>query len=313
MPTKIAAHFSATRVTKHAFERLRYCRKCESFTSLRQENCPNCKRKRTFQPVSQMGLTRSRLGLAIEIVLLAAITITAAALAQNDAELYASIICGAALVTAHLFLRARYSASIKQYRLYRTLISKIRRIADGLDADEKIAELDYEEGHYKACYEKLRETGHFLFDDRLRNNKVLCLNRFELRKDMNLELETVVPRKFSKPFNTYLLEVSKVSPELIREHTLDYVLRHRAEIEKRNHGKELLTNITSAALRRRSNFVFCQYLIADYAEFLPRDRFYRLCAMLTDHSNESYPGLLSRVKEIAITHYPSDPEIINLL
>ena len=313
MPAKIAAHFTEPRVTAHAYERLRLCRKCETFTSLRESTCPTCGGKRTLLTIAQMGLIRSRIWLAIELLLLATITVAAAALAQDDLQLYISIFCGAGLVTAHLFLRAKYSTSIKRYRLYRTLMTKSKRIADGLDADEKSAERDYEEGYYKSCYEKLREAGHFLFDDRLRNNKVLCLNRFVLRKDMNLELESIVPRKFSKPFNTYLLEVSKVSPELIREHTLDYVLRYRAEIEKRNHGKELLTNITSAALRRRGNFVFCQYLIADYAEFLPRDRFYRLCVLLTDHSRESYPGLLSRVKEIAILQYPSDAEIINLL
>lgn len=312
MSDKIAAHFSKPRVTRYAIERLSHCRKCGTFTSLDVSSCPACGANRLV-PVTRIGRLHHGLLFAGELLLLAGGIVGAAFLAKDALQLALCIVLGAGLLTAYLFFRKRYAASARQYRLQSLLNSRSKAIAEGLDADERSAEADYEAGRYKECYEKLRDVGHFLYDDRLRGNKVLCLNRFVLRKDMFLELESLVPRKYSKAFNAYLLEVSRVKPELIREQTLHYVLRYRGEIEKTAIGRELLTGAAAAALRRRSNLVFCQFLIADYAEFLPRERFRRLCTLLADPATDNFPALLIRAKEVAVSLYPNDAEIIGLL
>ena len=312
MPDKIAAHFSKPRVTRYVFQRLQCCRKCGTFTALDLSVCPVCGRS-ALVPAAEIGRQRQGLLFAVELLLLAAGLVAAAYFAADTLQLVLAIVCGAGLLTAHLFFRKRYAMSAKQNRLHSFLIGRSKAIADGLTADEKSAEADYEAGHYKECYEKLREVGHFLYDDRLRGNKVLCLNHFVLRKDMFLELESLVPRKYSKAFNQYLLEISRVNPELIRKQALHYVLRYRGEIEKTGIGRELLTGVAGAALRRRSNLDICQFLIADYAEFLPRERFRRLCMLLSDPATDSYPALLIRAKEVAVRLYANDAEILTLL
>lgn len=312
MPDKIAAHFSKPRVTRYSFQRLSHCRKCGTFTSLDVTSCPACGRS-GLVPVTRIGRLHHGLLFVVELLLLAGGVVGAAFLAKGTLQLALCILLGAGLLTAYLFSRKQYAPSARQYRLRNLLESRSKAIAEGLDADEKSAEADYEDGRYKECYEKLRDVGQFLYDDRLRGNKVLCLNRFVLRKDMFLELESLVPRKYSKAFNTYLLEISRVKPELIREQTMHYVLRYRGEIEKTAIGREVLTAVAAAALRRRSNLVICQFLIADYAEYLPRERFRRLCMLLADPATDSFPALLIRAKEVAVSLYPNDAEIIGLL
>ncbi|WP_058301496.1 hypothetical protein [Gorillibacterium timonense] len=312
MNDKIAAHFSKPLVTKYRYERLRHCDKCGSFTSLRGPVCSSCKRSGTLKPLARIGAGKARFRTAVEALLLTAAAISAVYLSPNAVQRTATALLGAGLLVGYGLLLRRYSGIFAPYRLHRLLVEKSPQIADGLDADEKAAEADYEADRYRECYEKLREVGVFVLEDRIRYNKIICLGRFVLRKDMDLELESVVPRKYSKLFVHYMWEVSKVNRTLIREKSLDYALRFRSDIEKLSYGTELLTNVASAALRSKTNLSACEYLIGDYAIALPRDRFIRLCGMLSNARWE-YPNLTARVAQIAESRYAHDPEVQALI
>ncbi|MEO3945656.1 hypothetical protein [Gorillibacterium sp. CAU 1737] len=305
MSAKIAILIPPPRVTRYRYERLRHCSRCGSFTSLREEVCSACGRKGTLQPLERIGAFRAKGKVGLEALLLVLAAVAAVYLAPNATERTVAAVLGAALLTGYGFLLRRYAASQAPYRLHRVLLDRSEAIGEGLAADERAAETDYEADHYLACYEKLREIGVFLLDDRIRYNKLICLDRFMLRKDMELELETVVPRKYNKLFVRYLWEVSKIDRSLIREKSIDYVLRYRGEIEKMNLGPELLTNIASAALKFRGNLGACEYLISDYAASLPRERFIRLCRLVAE-SGSDYPELALRVERIADSRYPHD-------
>jgi len=311
MNGKLAARFSKPYVTAHRFERLRYCRKCGSVTSLRGAACSSCGRSGTLRPLSRMGAGKARLRVLLEAAILAAAAVAAVYLSPNPLEKAIAAILGAGLLTGCALLLRRYSSTFAPYRLHRLLLDQTEQIARGLDADEKAAEADYDADRYLDCYEKLREIGEFLLTDRIRYNKIICLDHFVLRKDMDLELESVVPHKFSKLFARYLWEVSKVNRALIREKTLDYALRFRGDIERLPYGPELMTNVASAALRSRSNLGACEYLIGDYAVALPRDRFLRLCSLLAASRGE-HPELAARAAAVARSRYAGDEAVQRL-
>ena len=308
MSGKQAVHFSPRLVTAHRYERLRYCRTCGSVTSLRGETCPSCRRTGTLLPLSRMGAGRIRLRRLAEAVVLVLAAVAAVAFAANPLERTVVAVLGAGALSVYFYLLRRYADSFAPYRLHRLLLDETDRIAEGLATDERAAEADYEADRYRECYEKLREIGEFIWTDRIRYNKVICLDRFVLRKDMDLELESVVPQRFNKLFVRYLWEVSKVNRPLIRERTLDYALRFRGDIEKLPYGPEVMTNIASAALRSQANLGACEYLLADYAVALPRDRFLRLCRLLAS-TRGYYPTLAARTAEIARTRYAGDKEV----
>lgn len=81
----------------------------------------------------------------------------------------------------------------------------------------------------------------------------MCLNRFILRSDMELELTSLIPDRFDGDFVAYLLEVGRVKPQLIDRPTIQYVVKHREQIERLPHGSEVLTAAAAAALRIRSH------------------------------------------------------------
>ncbi|WP_040951456.1 hypothetical protein [Gorillibacterium massiliense] len=313
MNDKAAVHFSKPHVTATRYERLRLCRKCGAFTALPGDTCSSCGKKTAFMPVAKLGRNAEWIRLAVETSLLLLAVLSAVYLADSGKEKMITAACGAVLLLFSLGLYRFYHPILKMYRLSRAFEKNVAQIAKGLSSDENAAGLDYDAARYKECYEKLREIGHFKLDERIKVNKMVCLGHFVLRKDMDLELESVVPHAYSKLFNLHLWEVSKVNPALIREHTIDYVLRYRWKIDKQEYGPKLLTNVASAALYAKRNLPFCQDLIGDYAAFLPRDRFRRLCQMISGAQGRPYPELVQRVRQIANTHYAGDEEIQRLI
>ncbi|RED76288.1 hypothetical protein DFP98_1125 [Cohnella phaseoli] len=308
MESKIAVQFRKLKKSTYTFQRLKYCKKCGRYSVLFDEICPDCQSSRTFQsPAEHAYVIHKRSG-HTETLLLIALLCLGIVLARDFTQLIAAFSAAVVLLTAYLYLLKRYRVTNEKFYLQKLLIKQVPQIAAGLNRDVESSLEDIKASKFKEGYEKLREIGYFLNNDHIKAYKIFCLSRFFIRKDMQLELETLIPGHFDKLFISYLFEVSQVNKQLIRQSVLDYVVKYRAEIEGLENGKEIMTNVAAAAIRMRHYVDTYSSMIFDYVEGLPKERFLRLCKMLAEHPSLNTVSLSRKCKETVRVRYGFDPD-----
>jgi hypothetical protein len=312
MKNKIAAHFRSSRRTSHSFQRLKQCKGCGSYSSLWDDSCLRCGAEGKYIDLQSLIHGISKRNAQRDVLLLGTSALAAVFLARSFLEMAVSLLAGAVLVTLYLLLRRRHAAYMEQGLLQELLKRENRAIREGLLLDTEDAANDLKAEDFKLAYEKLREIGYLLSGNQVKILKIICLNHFVLRKDMDLELSTLLPDAFDADFILYLFEVSKVSPELIKRDVIDYCLLYRTEIETLPGGRSVLGLIFTAAVRVKAYVLQYQAAIADFIEELPRDRIIRLCGLVAE-SPESCPALYLKLKDLIKHKYDSDPELQGLL
>jgi hypothetical protein len=238
--------------------------------------------------------------------------LAACVLARSFMEMSISLLAGAVLIVAYLLIRKPYVSYMETRMLQELLVRENDAIREGLLRDIEDAAKDLKADDYKLAYEKLREIGYLISGNQVKILKLMCLNHFVLRKDMELELSTLVPTQFEPDFIRYLYEVSKVSPELVKRNVIDYALTYRNEIEALPGGHGLMGHVVTAAIRVNAYVIQYQQLIGDYIEALPRDRLIRLCGMIAEKP-DSFPQLYPKVKDLLKLKHETDPELQGLL
>ncbi|TMV45814.1 hypothetical protein FE783_28200 [Paenibacillus mesophilus] len=312
MQTKLAVQFRKNRRTSHAFERLKTCKKCGGYSVLFDNVCKQCGSRDKFIPVTEYASAMNRIMPWAEAFGAIALVLLAVASAGTLQHLAAAVIGGAAFLFLFFLLRKRYKPYADTYRLHRLLIDHTPAIWRGLRADLQEAVQDMDAAKPKEAYEKLREIGHFLRGEHVKVRKIDCLGRFFIRKDMELELEEIVPASFRQDFVLYLWEAVKVNKRLVRQSVLDYVVAYRYEIAAMEHGKDILTLVAGAALRMKAYVQRYPHFIVDYLDELPRERFHRLCKLMASTPAADRGRLYERCKELAKTRYGFDPEFQGL-
>lgn len=299
MPTKLAVQFRQSRTTATAFERLKMCKRCGSCTVLFDNRCKTCGARDKFISVTEYASVLNRVLPWAESFGAVALALAAIVFANTPAQLVAAVAGGVVFLALLFLIRKTYKPYANMYRLHKLLVDHTPVISKGLLTDLREATDDMEAGKPKEAYEKLREIGHFLRDDAVKARKVECLNRFFLRKDMELELEQLIPSTFSEPFVLYLWEAVKVNRRLVRESVLDYVLAYRYHISAMPDGKAILALVAGAAVRMKRYVQKYPYFIVDYLDELPKERFHRLCQMMAATPVEERTFLYEACKQLA--------------
>lgn len=308
MPTKLAVRLRPRRATVTAFERLRRCRRCGGFTMLTDDYCNACGARDRLSPFARFAAVRTRWLPAAEAAGAVLLVALAVVFARDTLELLAAALGGAIFLLLLFLLRRRYKPYVDSYRLNRLLVKETPAIRDGLRDDLQAAATDMEADRPLEAYEKLRDIGLLLRNDQVKAGKVACLNRFYIRKDMDLELEQVMPAAFSEPFVLYMWEAVKVNKALVRESVLDYVLANRYRIESMRDGPAILTAVAGAALRMKRYVQTYPHFFVEYLDELPRERFHRLCRLVADTPPEQRTRLYQKCKTAAETRYAHDPD-----
>ncbi|TDF94079.1 hypothetical protein [Paenibacillus piri] len=307
MTDKIAAHFRESRRTSHSFQRLKQCKGCGNFSALWSDRCLQCGAEGRFLELAELSRVIVRRSAQRDMLLIGAASLTAMLFARDMTGMAVSLLAGAALAAAYYFIRKPYLSVLRKRMIQELLEREDRAIRDGLLRDIEDAASDLKADDFKLAYEKLREVGYLVAGNQVKMLKLMCLNHFNLRKDMDLELGTLVPDDFEPEFIRYLFEVSRVSPELVKRNVIDYTLRYRMEIEALAGGRAVIGAVVIATLRVNAYVVQYQRLIADYIDELPRERLLRLFR-LTSGQPAAYPELAPKVAETANRKYGSDPE-----
>jgi hypothetical protein len=312
MKNKIAAHFRPSRRTNHSYQRLKQCKSCGSYSSLWDDTCLSCGTHGKFVELPTLIRTILKRNAQRDVLILSTGALVALFLGRNLLEMAVSLLVGIVLIVLYLLLRRRYYPSMEKDILNKLLQRENLTIREGLLKDTEDAANDLKAEDYKLAYEKLREIGYLLAGNQVKILKVICLNHFNLRKDMDLELSTLLPKAFDSDFVLYLFEVSKVSPELVKRDAIDYAIRYRTEIEAMPGGRVVLALVFTAALRVKAFVLQYQAHIADFIEELPRERLIRLCRLVAE-SPEACPELYPKLKNMLKLKYDSDPEFQGLL
>ncbi|MDF2725160.1 MAG: hypothetical protein K0Q59_4835 [Paenibacillus sp.] len=313
MYNKLAVQFRRSQKTTTAYERLKSCKSCGSYTVLFDNRCKKCGAKDKLVPIEQYASSLNRILPWAELFAGVGLVLLAVVCANTLLQLAVAAIGGMALLALFLLLRNHYKPYAEKYRMQKLLIDRTQAIWQGLQADQQDAVNDMEADKPKDAYEKLREVSWFIRSDSLKARKLACLKRFIIRKDMDLELEQVVPTHFSEVFVEYMGEALKVNKQLLRQSVLDYAVANRSRIEMLHNGKEIMALVAGAALRMKKYVYAHPQLIYDYLDELPRERFHRLCTILASIPIEQRGRLYDKSKETAATRYAFDPEFQGIL
>ncbi|CAG7645746.1 hypothetical protein PAESOLCIP111_05012 [Paenibacillus solanacearum] len=311
---KKAVQFPELVHTRYAYERLKQCVRCGAYSSLGLETCLSCEAEHSLRPVTDIARTVLRNGKLRDALLLGASGLAGFVFARSVLQMSVSLTAGLLLVGVYVWLCKRYAQEREQHTLLELLKQESAQVRDGMLLDAENAAGDLKSEDELSAYLKLREIGHFLKGDQIKLLKIYCLNRFILRRDMDLELGTLIPEAFDPDFVRYVNEICKVKPELVRRDMLDYARKYRGDIEALAIGPQTMAQLAGAALRVKEYVVQYPDLIADHVGALSRDRLLRLCRLLQDiPASRRSARLYDKAMDEAERMYGNDAEFEPIL
>jgi len=308
MNKKLAIQFRKSEKTRYHYLRLKYCPHCDNFSVLWQPHCDVCGREHSYIPVEAITQRLARRNRQIQLLGLIVLLSFSVFVSGTMTELIVSLVSSLLLLIGFRLMQQQFAEVEKMTLLDRYLQGEGTKIRQALLRHIQQAVTDAKASRYKDAYEKLREVGHFLHDDTVKIRKIMYLNHFILRKDMDLELDTLIPSRYDRDFITYLREVAKLKPALLKKRVLDYCLLHRDKIRGHEHGNEVLTHAAGAALRMKAYVDRYQVLILDMLEHLPKERLLRLAKLLKRRPAGEWPELYARTLSLITTKHAFDPD-----
>ncbi|QDX91819.1 hypothetical protein EEL30_05200 [Brevibacillus laterosporus] len=313
MKTKIGVQFRKTAKTTYAFERLKYCPKCHSYSVLWDTECPFCEKTVKLLPIRAVSSATTRRNVQIRFLWIGLFVCLSAIFANTPMNL--ALACGGGVVLFSLFwlMQKRYGSYEKNVHFQQLILTEHENIKNALYRHLEDIDSDVKAKRYKDAYEKIREVGYFIDSDLVKILKVKYLNRFVLRKDMELELDTLIPSDYNQNFIEYLHEVLKVQPWLVKQTVLDYVIQHKTYILQSNNGVQILGQVAGASLRVRAHVDQYQDFIIEFIAYLPKERLVRLAKMVSAHRDSHWEKLYEATKKQVDQHYSFDPELKGLL
>ncbi|MDF2681181.1 MAG: hypothetical protein K0R47_2371 [Brevibacillus sp.] len=311
MRKKTGVLFRKTRKTAYTFERLQACKHCHTYHVLWDTHCEECGRE--YQPIRKLSALVTRRYVQTRFLLLALFVCLAVLFAKSLAQLLIAAGVGLLLFVLFFWIQKKYGSYERDAQFLPFLTQEREAIKTALVHHLEDVGADVKAERFKDAYEKTREIGHFIHSDTIKIRKIMFLNHFILRKDMELELETLIPSTYDKDFVEYLREVVKVQPSLVKKSALDYVRRYKSYILLQENGEQLMGQMAGAALRMKPYVEQYQDLIIEFIDYIPRERLLRLAKMAHTHRHEGWELLYAATKKRVDTHFAFDPDFAGIL
>ncbi|MNI18197.1 hypothetical protein D3C73_715980 [compost metagenome] len=298
--------FRPFKAPRYAYHKLRVCRHCGRYTALGEERCGKCGRA-ALVPLDKQAAAAARRKMHTRLLLILLLTLISVYFGQSLQQM---VLCGAGgvlLIAALYYVQRKVREQENLFTLNSLLSRNIDNIRESLEINRQEAVAVLRENDVLA-YEKLREISVLLRGDRISRQRVALLHGFQLRKDMNLELEQLLLQDFEPLLAEYIGEIAKVRPELIKDRTLRYVKNYEVQILQMDKGRDILTGVAGAAVRLKRYALLYSGMIGRYIQDLPRDRFLRLSKLIAASPYEAWNGLDHKVAEIREAKYRWDPD-----
>ncbi|MGG6309455.1 hypothetical protein [Paenibacillus macerans] len=290
--------------TKYAYEKLRCCKYCQSYTALNEEKCTVCG-KSGLRPVLEQA--RHTAGRARHNDLLLGLFLTLLSILFSQTFQLMAISAAAGILLSGLLLWVHRQAldsrvSLKLGELFQRDRDKITA---GLVRNLETAIAHEEEVR---SYEMLREIAVIVHNDQIRKLQLILLQSFVLRKDMDLELEPLLLEDFDTELASYIGELAKIKRELIKDKTFQYVIQYERQILAMERGEDILAGVAAAAIRLKRYVLAYSDFIARYARKLPKDRFLRLFRMIAGSPELDWGELMAETARIHKEKYEWDAD-----
>lgn len=283
--------------TRHPYNKLKICRRCNYFTVLGDAKCPVCG-KAVLQNVEKRA--SSMLQRSMWKTRLIALLIIVVGLAMSGSTMQSSLFAagGLALLALLWTFQRRSTPALLRLQLEKLFQNEADTLIAGLVNDRDSAIAVFHSGDKPLAYEMLREIGALVHTDQLRIEQILLLQSFVLRKDMDLMLDPLLMDHFNPDLVEYIGELAKIRRDLLKENTFRYILVHEAQILRMEHGESILISVAGAAVRMKRYIALYPYLVMRYARKLPKDRFLRLYRIIQSSPNASSGPLYEEVMNI---------------
>lgn len=304
---KKPVQFKPFKRTTFAFQKLTYCRRCGTFSILKEQVCSVC-HKKTPIPVERQAELVAAKSLRIDALIAVFLFLAGVLLARTSVESIAMILCGLILLTLLFLFQRKWRKSFFLFHLDNMFHKQLPQIKAGLLRNSQSIIRDRDAGQERIAYEKLREIGTLLRSDPIRKLKLIFLNQFYLRKDMDLEMDSLIMREFDPDLVDYIGTIARIRKDLIKKRTLRYVTRYQIEIAKLPGGENILIDVAGCALRTKPYIDQFRSLIIGQMRKLPKERFLRLCKMLHQREGYDWDDLYARAQAVCEEQYHWDPD-----
>jgi hypothetical protein len=284
---------------------MKMCKKCQCYSVLKGKNCPEC--GTVFKGVEGLAKAYVRKQLYSETLWILLFVCLGVIFAPTNEARYYTLIIGGSFTLGYVIFTFIFLKSEYYYQLRKLIFSDILKIKAGIQQDSNQAREDIKENNVSAAYDKLQQIGEFIHNDQLKIRTVIALNKFALRRDMNLELEHLLPSSYDKEFVKYALEVGKINRQLIKKSCIAYFIKYKLDIIH-DFGLDTLMSIAGSALRMKLYIHEFSEFIQEYIDYFPKDRILRLCSIIHSHPKEDWGGLAEKIKQHVLIKYSYDPE-----
>ncbi|MEK5161813.1 hypothetical protein NYE69_05675 [Paenibacillus sp. FSL R5-0527] len=290
--------------TKYAYEKLRCCKYCQSYTALNEEKCTACG-KTGLIPVTQKARQAARRAQHNDLLLGLFLTLLAILFSQTLQLMAISAATGIMLLGLLYFVHRKTLHSRISVKLNELFHRDRDKIAAGLVRNLETAVAQEDEGR---SYEMMREVARIVQNDHIRKLQLILLQSFVLRKDMDLELTPLLLEDFDSDLAAYIGELAKIKRELIKDKAFQYVIKYERQILDMERGEDILAGVAGAAVRLKRYVLAYSDFIARYARKLPKDRFLRLFRMIADSPDLDWGELMAETARIHKEKYQWDAD-----
>ncbi|MFD2446861.1 hypothetical protein ACFSO7_23250 [Bacillus sp. CGMCC 1.16607] len=303
--SKQAVQLSKKKRTKYRFQKIKMCKKCNRYSVLKDDCCPTC--GSSFLPIESIAKSMFKNKVLTDAISLLIFVCLGIIFAPTLKTLYFSLFAGILFCIGYVVMNTIFIKSEYYFQLKKLIHLDILKMKQGIYEDSELAKKDIKEARAVHAYEKLREIGDFIINNEMKIRRIMVLNDLVLRKDMELELDTLVPTSYDKDFVKYTLDVMKVNRSLVTKKVISYFVLHRNQISA-DFGNEALISMAGNATRMKLYILEFSSFIEEYIEYFPKDRLIKLCRILTSNPTEGWESLYQKTRDLVKRKYDFDPD-----
>ena len=266
---------------EYSFENMYYCKKCGDYTTLSQDRCLNCNAQ-GIMPFNVMVDRMIKFKNTKEIIFLLSMFLLIPVLGGiiftiTTSDLVIAFLILIVCLASIILIQKKFAKEIKASETLKIIEMEKYRIDKSLEKDFGRINETMADGKYLEAYKMLRQLGTIKKIDSIKKVRVYCLNKFVIRSDMALEMEELLLNYYDKDLVTYIYEVCKIQRNLVKQSTIDYIIKHEEHIQKEfNEANLIFGNIAGAAIYSKSSLEFNKDFVIRHINNIPKDRLTRL-------------------------------------
>lgn len=276
MTEKLVVQFEQLSIYDSRLDYLVYCRNCNTYHLNDQKPCIKCDKNDldiSLECLAIKTVERHFLnGLGMLLILYVLMFIVSMSWGAIFLGTVYTMVC----IVLYGMVYLKYKATYYKKELEKHIHENSDKIQQDLQKQWEACKEQISSGEYLEAYEKLRYLSQIIDNEEIRVYKLVCLSHFYLRKDLPLELKTVLLKECNMLLIRYIHEVAKLKKELIDEETINYILHYKKQVLTEEKGEEIVASVLGGALRSKLLLNKFALALRDYLPHLPKERLLRL-------------------------------------